>query len=86
MHFTTIIDKKLNSGIKTDIIKELIKRKPKSIKEIKKAFKRIDSITLFNGRVIEGAIISRGKVFKVLTTDGVIKVREDQIKNVKVIK
>ena len=42
-----------------------------------------DQITLYNGRVIEGAIISRGYQYKVLTPGGVMYVPKNQIKMVK---
>lgn len=59
---------------------------PKSIEEIKEAFQRIDEITLFNERVIRGAIISRGPQYRVLTTDGTVTVPEKQIRTIKVIR
>jgi hypothetical protein len=65
---------------KEDLIKQIIANKPKSIQDIREAFGHIDEITLYSGQVIRGAILSRGDVDTVLTTDGVIKVSADDIK------
>ncbi len=71
---------------KTERINILIQKKPQTLVEIKEVFERIDEITLFNGRVINGAIISRGNVMSVLTIGGVISVKQDEIKGIRVLK
>ena len=64
----------------------MIKKKENTLAEIREVFERIDEITLYNGRLIQGAIISRGEKYKVLTTKGALDVNENDIKKVKVMK
>ena len=80
------IDIKLKPQIRQQKINNLMRKKKKSLAEIKEVFNRIDEITLYNQRVIKGAIISRGKEYKILTTTETVTVSEDQIKRVRVIK
>ena len=61
-------------------------KKTRTIDEIREAFNRVDEITLYNGRVIQGAILSRGAEYKILTPDGTISVPEEEIKSSGVIK
>ncbi len=46
-------------------------------------YKWVDQITLYNGRIITGAIISRGDRYKVLTSGGVTYIPRNKIKMVK---
>lgn len=80
------IDKELNSKIKEEKIINMIKKKENTLAEIKEVFERIDEISLYNGRVIQGAIISRGETYKVLTTTGTMDINEADIKKVKIMK
>lgn len=73
-------------GTRAAKIRQLIKEKPKSLEQIKEVFERIDEISMYSGKVISGAIISRGDVYCVLTTDGVIKIPEDEVRAVKILK
>jgi len=73
-------------GAKAAKIRQLIKEKPKSLEQIKEVFERIDEISMYSGKVISGAIISRGEVYSVLTTDGVISVPENEVRAVKILK
>lgn len=57
-----------------------------SLSSLKKDFERLDEIRMYNGRIIQGAIISRGKTYMVLTPEGKIKIPEDQIKNIRIIR
>lgn len=80
------IDKELNSKVKEEKIISMIKKKENTLAEIKEVFERIDEISLYNGRVIQGAIISRGETYKILTTTGTVDVNESDIKKVKIMK
>lgn len=69
-----------------DKVKQIMNKKTRTIDEIREAFNRVDEITLYNGRVIQGAILSRGAEYKILTPDGTISVPEEEIKSSGVIK
>ncbi|MBN2078842.1 MAG: hypothetical protein JW838_07735 [Spirochaetes bacterium] len=43
----------------------------------------IDRITLYNGRIIHGAIVSRGDVYEILSEGKIIRIPANQIKAVK---
>lgn len=57
-----------------------------TLEEIKSRYGRIDVVTLYNGRVIRGAIISRGSVVRVLTVNGTVTVQAKDIKGTDIIK
>lgn len=67
-------------------IQKLIKETPKTVEEIKQVFDRIDNIMLYSGKTIQGAILSRGDVYSVLTTGGVISVPANTIRQTSVLK
>lgn len=71
---------------KQEKITQLIKEKPKSIEQIKEVFDHIDELSLYSGKTIRGAIISRGTEYSVLTTEGVVKVPADKIRQTNIIK
>lgn len=73
-------------GARAAKIRKLIIEKPKSLEQIKEVFERIDEISMYSGKVISGAIISRGEVYSVLTTDGVISISESEVRAVKILK
>lgn len=60
--------------------------RPSSTEEIRKQYKWVDQIFLYNGRTIEGAIISRGPRYRVLTSTGIVEIPRNQIKMVKPLK
>jgi len=64
----------------------LIKKENRTVADIKAVFNRIDEIRLFSGRVIQGAISERGEQYSVITTAGIIRISEKEIKTVNVIK
>lgn len=80
------IDTELNKFVKKEKVEMLIEKKNITIQEIKEAFDRIDEITMYNRRVIRGAVLSRGKVYSVLTTTGTINIKESDIMSVKVVR
>jgi hypothetical protein len=69
-----------------DKMKALLGKKSPSIAEIREVFSRIDEITLYNGKVIQGAIISRGEQYRVLTPEGTISIPESEIKGSRILK
>jgi hypothetical protein len=46
----------------------------------------VDEITLYNGKVFRGAVMSRGETYRVLTTEGIVMIPRSQIKMVKPLK
>ncbi|HOT45403.1 MAG TPA: hypothetical protein PLM53_11210 [Spirochaetota bacterium] len=48
--------------------------------------KWVDRITLYNGRIIEGAIISRGDQYRVRTASGIVQIPRSKIKMVQPLK
>ncbi len=80
------IDNTIKAEEKKEDVQKLIQKENRTEKEIKQVFQRIDEISLYNGRVVRGAIINRGRTYSVLTTNGTIKVPESQIKSVRVIR
>ncbi|MCP4134905.1 MAG: FecR domain-containing protein [bacterium] len=71
---------------KKEEIQVLIRKKNRSIADIKEVFDRIDKISLYNGRTIQGAIMTRGEEYKVLTVNGVVRVKKKDIRDTKVIR
>jgi hypothetical protein len=61
-------------------IEQLEKSRNLTMEEIRARYGRIDVITLYNGRVIRGAIISRGASVRVLTPAGFVTVRANEIR------
>lgn len=51
-----------------------------TLDQIKKKYDRIDTITLYTGKVIRGAIISRGRMFRIETPSGVVVIESKKIK------
>ncbi len=48
--------------------------------EMKAKYGRIDVITMYNGRVIQGVIVSRGASYRVLTSNGAINVNAKDVR------
>lgn len=69
-----------------DKVRQLMEKKTRTIDEIREVFSRVDEITLYNGRVIQGAILSRGAQYTILTPDGTVTVPEEEIKSSGVVK
>lgn len=85
------LDLKTNDEIKeifreTDKNDELVNQKIKeesglSPSEMKAKYGRVDVITLYNGKVIQGIILSRGVSYRILTTAGVTTINAKDIRN-----
>jgi hypothetical protein len=65
--------------------KKFKKKKFKSLNEIRKYYDRIDKIRLFNGQIIKGAIIKKGKTIKVITVDGIITIKKKDIQKTSIV-
>ncbi|MBN2159821.1 MAG: hypothetical protein JW807_10530 [Spirochaetes bacterium] len=57
-----------------------------TLEDIRARYKWVDQIILYNGKIIRGAIISRGASYEILTTRGIVQVPRNQIKMVKPLK
>ncbi len=73
-------DNKKEKAEKNDKVKLL------SLEELKRKYNRLNIVTLYNGRIIKGVILSRGEKLKILTPKGIVYVRSADVmlsKNVK---
>ncbi len=61
-------------------IEKLLEKDSWTLEKIKAKYGRIDVVTLYNGRVIRGAIIGRGGYVKILTPGGVVTVQGKDIR------
>ncbi len=61
-------------------IEQIEKNRNMTMEEIRTHYGRIDVITLYNGRVIRGAIVSRGAAVRIITPGGIISVRANEIR------
>jgi len=55
-----------------------------TLEEVKAKLRRTDTVVLYDGRVITGVIISRGPVYTIMTSTGVVSVPEKKIRNTRV--
>ncbi|MCX8124257.1 MAG: FecR domain-containing protein [Spirochaetes bacterium] len=79
-------EEQLRQQIKKERIERLMQQKTRTLEEIKEACERIDVIRLYSGKQIQGAIISRGDSYKILTTTGVIDVPKKDVRSVSVMR
>ncbi len=75
------IDTNMTSGIDRDELNQLIAKKNRTLNDIRQVFDGIDEITLHNGSVVHGAILSRGELFRIITPKGIISIPKSEIKN-----
>jgi len=61
-------------------IEKLLEKDSWTLEKIKAKYGRIDVVTLYNGRIIRGAIIGRGAYVKILTPGGVVTVKGKDIR------
>ncbi|TAL36555.1 MAG: hypothetical protein EPN93_06925 [Spirochaetes bacterium] len=54
---------------------------PATMEEIKAKYGRIDVVTLYSGKVYRGAIISRGAILRIRTTEGTVEVPNEKVKS-----
>jgi hypothetical protein len=78
--------KETSAEARQEKLKALMEKKTRSIEEIREVFNRIDEITLYNGRVIQGAVISRGERYTILTPGGTVSIPEKEIKGSRILK
>lgn len=54
--------------------------------KIREKYGRLEEVRLYNGQILTGAIISRGRFFTIVTTGGVKRVNSKNVKDVRIIK
>jgi len=57
--------------------------RPLTLDELRAKYNRIDTVRLYNGKVITGVIVSRGATYRILTPAGTVSVSQDDIKSTK---
>lgn len=55
--------------------------RPLTLDELRAQYNRIDTVRLYNGKVIMGVIVSRGATYRILTPAGTVTVSQDDIKS-----
>lgn len=73
-------DEKEILEIEKKIDEEIKNARPLSLEEIRARYGRIDVVHLYNGRVIRGAIISRGTILQIITPEGLIRINASQVR------
>jgi hypothetical protein len=75
------LNKKMEETVKTDeeINAEIEKLSGMSYEDMKAKYQRVDIITMYNGRVIKGVIMSRGATLKILTPSGIVTVQAKDV-------
>ncbi len=67
-------------------VKALVNKKDRDLEDIKEVYSRIDSVRLYSGEVISGAIIERGDTYSIMTTSGIVKVSKKDIQSNEIIR
>ncbi len=67
-------------------VKALVDKKDRKLEDIKEVYNRIDSVHLYSGEIITGAIIERGDTYSILTTSGIVKVSRKDIQSNEIIR
>jgi hypothetical protein len=75
------LKKNYEDTIKSDeeINAEIEKLSGMSYEDMKAKYQRVDIITMYNGRVIKGVIMSRGATLKILTPSGIVTVKAKDV-------
>jgi len=75
------LNKRYEETVKTDeeINAEIEKLSGMSYEEMKEKYQRVDVITMYNGRVIKGVILTRGTYLKILTPSGIVTVNAKDV-------
>lgn len=84
------LNKQYENTVKTDEelnkeIEKLAESSGMSFEDMKTKFQRIDVITMYNGRVIKGVILTRGAYLKILTPGGVVTVQAKDVQRTGVL-
>jgi hypothetical protein len=81
------LNKQYQNTVKTDeeINAEIEKLSGMSYEDMKAKYQRIDVVTMYNGRVIKGVIMSRGASLKILTPSGVVTVQAKDVQRTGVL-
>ncbi len=76
------LNKNFEQSVKSDeeINVEIDKLSGMTLDDLRLKFKRIDVITMYNGRVIKGVIVDRSKTLKILTPGGIVTVPAKNVK------
>ncbi len=72
--------------IKRRKLERLAKQETITMEEIKEINERIDVVKLYNGKTIQGAIISRGDSYRIVTTAGIVEIPKKDIRSVSIIR
>jgi hypothetical protein len=67
-------DARINAEIEKLLAKGL------SLGDIRKQYGRIDTVLLYTGKIYRGAIVSRGRYYRVVTPDGVVSIDARKVK------
>ncbi len=82
----TASEDELKEKMKKERLDQLTRQKTRTIEEIKEVNERIDVVKLYSGKTIQGAILSRGDNYTILTTAGVVEVPKKDVRAVSVIR
>lgn len=72
------LDKKSGAEIEEDAAID-------ALEGIKKKYGKLEEIELYNGKRYKGVVISRGKLFSIMTPGGVKKIQSRNVKNVRIL-
>lgn len=73
-------EKQTEMEMQIEKIMEEMDRQSWTLDRIREEYGRIDVVTLYSGRVIRGAILSRGNVVRILTPSGIVPVEAREIR------
>ncbi len=73
---------KATDEIKSD---ETRQSKKRTLEDLKKEYGKLDEVMLYSGRKFTGVIISRGSIYKILTSAGVVSVPAKEVKGSKIV-
>ncbi len=67
-----------------EVTEKIEQLSPMSLEQIREKYGRVDVVTLYNGRTIRGAVISRGETLTMITPGGRVAVPKVKVKNTSV--
>lgn len=75
------------AAIQEDAVKSALAEKeesrPLTLEDLRKRYGRVDQLQLYNGTIIQGAVLSRTGIYRVHTVRGIMTVPSDKIKLIK---